>query len=147
MSLVKWEEPKPCALSRPRFVKIRVRDGRGVPTGETYTKRVGRPLCVSGAAAVKSLYVNGATHHLCAECGRGDLYEHLGLQPDLEPVRQEWAAPAHEREGELVLVRTTPDTRKLRAALARAGWVAKARTRTVKRAGFLTATVSVWVRP
>lgn len=147
MSLAQWTEPKPCALSRPRFVKIRVRDERGVPTGETYTKRVGRPSCASGDPAVSSVTVNGTVYHLCSSCSRDELVAALG-QEQSPPVTQEWAAPAYEMDSpDVMAVRTTPDTRKLRRALQRAGWTAKPRTRTVKRAGYLTCAVSLWVRP
>lgn len=148
MSLAQWTEPKPCALSRPRFVKIRIRDERGVPTGETYTKRVGRVECASGLDAVSSHTVNGTVHHLCSECSRDDLLAYLGETDEPCLLPQEYAAPAKAMEGEnTMLVRTTPDTRKLRRALGRAGWTVKARTRTVKRTGFLTCELSVWVRP
>lgn len=147
MSLAQWAEPKPCALSRPRFIRIRVRDERGVPTGETYVKRVGRPTCASGEHAVSSFTVNGVVHHLCGSCTREDLLDALG-ENEAPVVAQEYAAPEYAAEGtDTMLVRAGRETRKLRAALVRAGWTCKPRTRTVKRAGFLTATVQVWVRP
>jgi len=146
VSLVKWEEPKPCALSRPRFIKIRVRDERGVPTGETYTKRVSKPTCESGEPALSSFTVNGVVHHLCGECTKADLLDVLG-EPIVETTRMEWAAPAYVRDGDRVVVRLTPDTLKLRQALAAAGFVAQPRDRTVKRAGCATVKVAVWRRP
>lgn len=148
MSLAQWTEPKPCALSQPRFVKIRVRDERGVPTGETYTKRVGRPTCASGDAAVSSHSIGGTVYHLCSSCSRDDLLAVIQPEPQVTPVAQEWAAPARAMDGDdVMMVRTTPDTAKLCRALARAGWTVKPRTRTIKRAGYRTATVSLWVRP
>lgn len=146
MSLAQWTEPKPCALSRPRFVKIRLRDERGVPTGETYTKRISRPTCASGEEAKHTACVDGKVYHLCVGCSRADLLDSLGVSED-RPVAQEWAAPPMAQDGDLILVRCTPDTRKLRRALAARGFVAKPRTRTVRRRGCLTCDVSVWVRP
>lgn len=147
MSLAQWSEPKPCALSRPRFVRIKLRDANGVPTGETYVKRIGRPSCASGEPAVSSHTVNGVVYHLCGSCSRDDLVAAVDTQP-VVPVATEFAAPAYAMEGDRVMaVRTTADTRKLRRALLRSGWTPKRRTRTVKRDGFLTCKVSLWVRP
>jgi hypothetical protein len=145
MSLAQWTEPKPCALSQPRFVKIRVRDERGVPTGETYTKRVSKPTCESGEAAVTSVTVNGQVHHLCPECTKADLLDVLGETPVVATVA-DYAAPAYVREGDKIVVRQTPDTLKLRQALAAGGFRAQTRNRTVKRAGCATVQVSVWTR-
>jgi hypothetical protein len=148
MSLAQWTEPKPCALSQPRFVKIRVRDERGVPTGETYTKRISRPSCASGDAAVWSCTVNGTTYHLCSSCSRADLVAVVDPAPYVPPTATEPACPDRWMEDETTMaVRVCAETRKLRRALTRAGWTAKPRTRTIRRAGFLTATVSLWVRP
>ena len=129
-------------------MKIRLRDDRGVPTGETYTKRIGRADCASGLAAVSSHCVNGVVYHVCSDCSRHDLLAYLGETDDPGLLPQDYAAPAKQMaDADTLLVRTTVDTRKLRRALARAGWTVKPRTRTVKRAGYLTCELSVWVRP
>lgn len=146
MSLAQWTEPKPCALSQPRFVKIRVRDERGVPTGETYTKRVGRPTCATGDDAVWSCTVNGQVFHLCSSCSRSDLLAVIDPEPPIA-VATVPACPDRFMDGDVMCVRVCPETLKLRRALARAGWTAKPRNRTIRRAGYLTATVSLWVRP
>ena len=145
MSLVQWAEPKPCALSSPRFVKVRVFDGAGhVIPGEYRTKRKAPPTCASGDDAITSVCLNGTTYHLCSSCTMADLREYLG-EPEPVVLPREYAAPAVEREGDLVLVRVTgTDTDALTAKLAAAGYRMRPRVRHAKRSGFLPCTVVVW---
>lgn len=146
MSLAQWTEPKPCALSVPRFVRIPLYDAAGnkIP-GEFRTKRISKPSCVSGLAAVSSVTINGATVHLCPDCSVADARVELGAEP-VTPARLEPAAPQVSRDGDLVLVRVGRDTLALQAKLAAAGWRMKPRTRTIRDTGYATCRVQVWER-
>jgi len=144
MSLVKWEEPKPCALSKPRFVKVPVRNAEGIIVQPvTYRmKRRSAPTCASGDPAVSSVSVNGTIYHLCLGCGRQDVIAWLDerVTPTLPPAMTEPMA----QDGDTILVRIGRDTMALGRALANRGWAMQPRTRTVRATGCEPSRVQVW---
>ena len=146
MSLAQWTEPKPCALSVPRFVRIPLYDAAGnkIP-GEFRTKRISKPSCESGLAAITSVSLDGKAVFLCPDCSVADARVELGVAP-VTPARLDPAAPQVQRDGDLVLVRVGRDTLALQEKLSAAGWRMKPRTRTVRQTGFATCRVQVWER-
>lgn len=145
MSLVKWEEPKPCALSKPRFVKVPVRDAEGnVILPVTYRmKRRSNATCASDAPAISSVTVNGTIYHLCVGCGKADVI--AWLDEPAHVVAPPAMADVMAREGDAILLRIGWDSVRLARALAHRGYRAKPRIRTVKAAGCEPSRVQVWV--
>ena len=143
MSLAQWTEPKACFLSRPRFIKIQPRDAQGRPVGDPYTKRIGRATCASGDPAVSSWSINGVTYHLCSSCSKADLVATLPPAPE---IATRPAVATIARDGDLILLRPSHETKAHATVLAREGWTMRPRLRTVKREGFIDSRVQVWER-
>jgi hypothetical protein len=148
-----YYEEKPCALSRPRFVRVPIRDretGMIVQPVEYRMKRIAEATCESGECASGSFTFEGKIFHLCRSCGPAAVRAYMEAEPVAAVAEdaREWAFPAAERtDPNTVLVRLTPDTGPLRDALVNSGFVARVKDKLVRKAGFRPVRVATFVRP
>ena len=148
-----YYEDRPCALSRPKFVRIPLRDEEGnIMFPVVYRmKKVGKPSCESGLSATGSYTHDGKIFYLCNECGPNDVRHYCdGDKPTVEapaPDNREFAFPPAERRDETtILVRLTPDTGKLRDKLVAAGFVAADKVKLARKRGFQPVRVATFTR-
>lgn len=149
-----YYEERPCALSRPRFVRVPIRDretGVIIQPVQYRMKRISDSTCESELPASGTFTFEGKIFHLCRECGPAAVRTYMEADEPVEQIAEdtrEWAFPPAERVDErTILVRLTSDTNGLRDAMVARGFVARAKDKLVRKAGFRPVRVATFVRP